>query len=76
MFVVVTRQILTENQAQGVCPEVRGWGGDTGGTGVCVCVCVCPPPNPKLSPLPTERSHLPLRHGPRLPGEEPHHRQR
>ncbi|NWR56486.1 P2RX3 protein, partial [Bucorvus abyssinicus] len=26
VFVVVTKQILTENQAQGVCPEVRGGG--------------------------------------------------
>ncbi|CAM9498011.1 unnamed protein product [Bubo scandiacus] len=27
VFVVVTKQILTENQAQGVCPEVRGGAG-------------------------------------------------
>ncbi|NXJ71507.1 P2RX3 protein, partial [Rostratula benghalensis] len=30
VFVVVTKQILTENQAQGVCPEVRDGGGHTG----------------------------------------------
>lgn len=30
VFVVVTKQILTENQEQGICPEVwghRGWHG-------------------------------------------------
>lgn len=51
MFVVVTRQILTENQAQGVCPEVRDRGGTRGGTGVCVCVCV-PPPKSQIIPPP------------------------
>ncbi|NXN21297.1 P2RX3 protein, partial [Nycticryphes semicollaris] len=30
VFVVITKQILTENQAQGICPEVRGGGGHTG----------------------------------------------
>lgn len=38
VFVVVTKQILTENQAQGVCPEVRtGLGGGRRGAhrGVC-----------------------------------------
>ncbi|NXJ15053.1 P2RX3 protein, partial [Odontophorus gujanensis] len=31
VFVVVTKQILTENQEQGVCPEVRGQRGKHGG---------------------------------------------
>uniref|UniRef100_A0A8B9J018 P2X purinoceptor n=1 Tax=Amazona collaria TaxID=241587 RepID=A0A8B9J018_9PSIT len=33
VFVVVTKQILTEQQEQGLCPEVRGCGGSGGGIG-------------------------------------------
>ncbi|KAM9606914.1 P2X purinoceptor 3 isoform 5-T5 [Morphnus guianensis] len=45
VFVVVTKQILTENQAQGVCPEVRTGlgGGGQGGTSGCVPPCTPPP---------------------------------
>uniref|UniRef100_A0A8V5FVX2 P2X purinoceptor n=1 Tax=Melopsittacus undulatus TaxID=13146 RepID=A0A8V5FVX2_MELUD len=35
VFVVVTKQILTEQQAQGLCPEVRGCGGRGGRTHGC-----------------------------------------
>lgn len=75
VFVVVTKQILTENQAQGVCPEVRTGlgGGRQGGTSECVSPC-----NPAQAhqPTPPERSRVPLHSRPRLPEEGPHHGQR
>lgn len=42
VFVVVTKQILTENQEQGVCPEVWGHGVAWGAP-------VCPNPHTPLS---------------------------
>lgn len=49
VFVVVTKQILTENQAQGVCPEVRA--GDTAGAQG-----VSPRPRPAHAPLGPRRA--------------------
>lgn len=52
VFVVVTKQILTENQEQGVCPEV--WGhGVAWGAPVC--------PNPHTPPLCRVKPHTGVR---------------